>query len=113
MENFKVQPTKLESATFAAYEIIGSYFKSCTFKNKTFESRCTLNFRLENLKTQYYLEDKFIKFCEKRKFEEKFKDTNCVLSLEKYDEYFKLHFLNKTENFTITIFKDTNFKCQK
>lgn len=113
MEKFIARPTKIESETYAAYEIIGSYFKKCIFKNTFYENKCAINFKLESDKSQYRLEDKFINFCEKRNFEEKFKDETCELFLDKKDDYYELSFLNKKESFKIIIFKDLSFKYIK
>ncbi len=63
---------------YVIYEIIGSEFKKCYFKNQMEEKKLRINFMLESKKRQEDLEERVIKIFEKSDLN--LSDLKCVVT---------------------------------
>ena len=61
MNNYSsIKATRQYALAYAIYEIVGSEFSGCAFKNKHEETKLKLNFLMERKNSQYSLEEKVI-----------------------------------------------------
>ena len=66
MNNYSsIKATRQYALVYAIYEIVGSEFKGCAFKNKHEETKLKLNFLMEKENSQYSLEERVITDLEK------------------------------------------------
>lgn len=104
MEQIKQVRTENQLTTaYAAYEVIGQYFKKAKFHNQLEEGKQTLLFRLLSEKKQVALEEKFDKYLEEHPLPVNIADLQCDVFTEINKEFYIITFNSYFTEISVSI----------
>ena len=104
MEQIKKVRTEQQLTTaYAAYEVIGQYFKKTHFNNQIEEKKQTLLFRLLAEKKQIALEEKFDIYLEEHPLPNNISELQCDVHTEINKEFYIIKFNSYFTEISVSI----------
>lgn len=99
----KVRTEQQLTTAYAAYEVIGQYFKKTHFLNQLEEGKQNLLFRLLSEKKQVALEEKFDNYLEEHPLPSNISELQCDVHTEINKEFYIIKFNSYFTEISVSI----------